>query len=166
VTAKTALLIMFVMWTVRCSSVAEPAPVTPRSDISHDLVLSPDGTKSIYSATISDGSEQLFLADADGRQPVQITFDGLRNHSPDWSPCGRLVLFVSDRDGDAEIFIMDADGSHQRQLTFNDHWDGQPTWSADGRQILFACKSGEDVEKFAITDGAGTFKLVDDRTQD
>ena len=158
-------LVICVLGVVNCSSETEPAPVTDPAGKPYDLGLSPDGTKSIYSAVTSDGGRQLFLADADGGQPVQITFVGVHNHSPAWSPCGCHILFVSDRDGDDEIFLMDADGGHQRQLTFNEHWDGSPAWSPDGRQILFSSKRDGNVELYAITDGAGTMRLEHSLTE-
>jgi TolB protein len=129
-------------------------PVTNDSSI-----LSPDGTKMVFPLVTSGGTQQLYLANSDGSHPVQITFEGDRNHSPAWSPCGRQILFVSDRDGDHEIFMMDADGSYQHQLTFNERWDGLPAWSPQGREILFASDQDGAVEMYAMTDGAGTIRV-------
>jgi TolB protein len=114
-------------------------------------MLSPKGTKMVFPLITSDGTQQLYLANNDSSHPVQITFEGHRNHSPAWSPCGRHILFVSDRDGDDEIFIMDADGSHQFQLTFNKYWDGIPAWSSDSWPILFGSYRDGSVEMVTMT---------------
>jgi Tol biopolymer transport system component len=133
-----------------------PNPVTNEGPI-----FSPDGTKMVFPLITSDGTQQLFLANSDGSEPVQITFEGHRNHSPAWSPCGGQILFVSDRDGDDEIFMMDADGSYQHQLTANEGWDGLPAWSPDGREILFTSDQKGTVERYVMTDGAGTITAAE-----
>ncbi len=171
------VLIIFILSTVGGGSLSElmlnledlGRVYTPHLVTDDTPVLSPSGTKMVFPLITSDGSQQLYLANSDGSNSVQITFEGDHNHSPAWSPCGRQILFVSDRDGDDEILIMDADGSHQHQLTYNESWDGLPTWSSDGREILFASDRDGAVEMYAITDGAGTIKLeelnrITDRT--
>jgi len=42
---------------------------------------------------------------------------GYNDFSPQFSPDGNKIVFVSDRDGNAEIYIMNADGSGQVNLT-------------------------------------------------
>ena len=157
--ARLWLLIVLILFKAGCSQTSEPVLNFEGLSNAHtqNLVtneapmLSPKGTEMVYPLITSDGTQQLYLANNDSRHPVQITFEGHRNHSPAWSPCGRHILFVSDRDGDDEIFIMDADGSHQYQLTFNKHWDGMPAWSPDGWPILFASDRDGSVEMVTTT---------------
>ena len=163
------LLIFLILAKAGYISTSEPAlnlegisNLYTRNLVTNDApILSPDGTKMVFSLITSDGTQQLHLADADGGNSVQITFEGHRNHSPAWSPDSRYILFISDRDGDDEIFIMDVDGGYQNQLTYNEYWDGPPAWSPDGREIFFASDRDGDVEMYAMTDGAGTIKVKD-----
>jgi Tol biopolymer transport system component len=72
--------------------------------------------------------------------PTQITFNNdvmSRNQTPQWSPDGEQIVFVSNRDGFYAIYIMNADGSNQQPLTRNPLGDYQPTWSPDGQYIAF-----------------------------
>jgi TolB protein len=56
---------------------------------------------------------------ADGSEEQWLT-GTLGNVSPDWSPDGSKIAFVSDRDANSEIYGMKADGTSQRRLTSND----------------------------------------------
>ena len=45
---------------------------------------------------------------ADGSNPVRLTFDNHPDQEPDWSPDGSKIVFDSNRDGNAEIWVMRA----------------------------------------------------------
>jgi dipeptidyl aminopeptidase/acylaminoacyl peptidase len=86
----------------------------------------------------------LFVVDASGGTPVQLT-DGEWNHgSGRWMPDGRTVVFQSLRVEDAErrwreshIYAVDVQTRAIRQLTQSRGPKGNPTPSPDGRLIAF-----------------------------
>ena len=89
---------------------------------------------------------EIYIMDADGENPRNLT-----NHPADygeasWSPDGRSIAFHSNQDGNLEIYVMDVDGKNLRNLTNNPATDAGPSWSPDGRSIAF--HSGRD-DKFA-----------------
>ncbi len=59
------------------------------------------------------------------------------NETPQISPDGSKLLFISTRDNDVEIYVMEVDGSHQKRLTHSKGEEGQASWSPDGNKILF-----------------------------
>jgi Tol biopolymer transport system component len=61
-----------------------------------------------------------------------------RNNSPQLSPDGSRIAFVSDRSGSWEIWTASADGSHPVELThFSGPMVGTPHWSQDMKWIAF-----------------------------
>jgi Tol biopolymer transport system component/DNA-binding winged helix-turn-helix (wHTH) protein len=71
-------------------------------------------------------------------RPV-VQLSDLWNHSPDLSPDGSRVVFVSTRSGGPELWIANADGSAPRQLTrFARAYIRQPRWSADGNRVVIS----------------------------
>lgn len=85
------------------------------------------------------GNMDIWVMNADGTNPVQLTNDPLPEVFPAWSPDGTKIAFVrgARMSGEQEIWVMKADGTRQRQLTFNREDDIMPTWSPDGRKIAF-----------------------------
>ncbi|MCL2682104.1 MAG: hypothetical protein FWE63_01295 [Bacteroidales bacterium] len=109
---------------------------------------SPQGDKIAYSASGEERSSQIFVANADGRNQKQLTFtvspriwpgwppDG--NGSPQWTPDGKKIVYVSHENEKSEIFIMNADGSAQTRLTKAEYNDNSPEITPDGKYILFS----------------------------
>jgi TolB protein len=105
----------------------------PESEVS----FSPDGRRMAFSSQ-RDGATNVFAADVDGSDEVQLTTVG-GNIQPAWSPDGTKIAFASSRDagGFFEIYVMDADGSDEVRLTNTSVRDLQPAWSPDGRRLVW-----------------------------
>jgi eukaryotic-like serine/threonine-protein kinase len=84
------------------------------------------------------GSNEIWVCDADGQNPVPITsFDGPDVGSPRWSPDGEQIAFDCLAPGHRDIYLVGVQGGKPRRLTGDDFDNVRPSWSRDGRWIYF-----------------------------
>jgi TolB protein len=127
-------------------------------------VYSPDGSKIAFVSARS-GRPQVWVMNADGSDPVQLTTDPApKGQVPDWSPDGSQIAYQSAATGNGDIYVMSADGSNQTRLTFTAQNEFGTSWSPDGGQIAFVRVLGPNVADRAIfvmnADGSGEYELA------
>jgi len=88
----------------------------------------------------------IFVADADGANLVQITDEPGYDAEGTMSRDGEWVVFTSARDGDLEIYKMRTDGSELTRLTDAPGYDGGPFFSYDGTKIVYRASHPEGDE--------------------
>lgn len=85
---------------------------------------------------------EIFLADANGKNPKQLTRFGCASFAPTFTPDGRKILFASNKhncDGRKfELFLMNLDGSGLEQITDFGGFVSFPEFSPDGKQLVFS----------------------------
>ena len=94
--------------------------------------------------TFSDGTDDVWVARADGSHARPVTRSPAMEFDPTWAPDGSRIAYrhqVGD-DGATEIFSIAADGSQVRRLTMNRVADWGPEWSPDGMSIAWNSMSG------------------------
>jgi Tol biopolymer transport system component len=94
----------------------------------------------------------IFMADADGSNVVQLTNSGKYDAEATISPLGDKIVFTSLRDGDPELYLMNLDGSEQKRLTFEKGYDGGAFFSADGSKIVFRASRPKSEQELADYD--------------
>jgi TolB protein len=83
-----------------------------------------------------DGTQQLFLMNADGSDIRRLSYGEGRYSTPVWSPRGDYIAFTKQLAGRFLIGVMRPDGSGERILTEGFHNEG-PTWAPNGRVLMF-----------------------------
>lgn len=125
------------LWVAPAGDAARAQQVTTGSGMDASISFAPDG-KLLYVSDTS-GNYDIWLMDADGKNPRQLTSDGGINMWPSVSPDNRYVIFGSNRGGNAgsfHIWRMNIDGSSPKQLTNGDaeYW---PVCSADSKWVIY-----------------------------
>jgi hypothetical protein len=103
--------------------------------------LSPDGSEIAY-IDAADGDWEVFIADADGKNPRKLTDNDAGDGLPSWSPDGQRIAFGSTRTGVRQIYVMGRDGKNLKQLTDEAHGARNPKFGPDGRVAYIAQQRG------------------------
>jgi eukaryotic-like serine/threonine-protein kinase len=78
-----------------------------------------------------------------------------------YSPDGKVIVYVAWASGNGEIWVCDSDGSHPLQLT---HLGGPaprfPRWSPDGLQVVFFANSRRQFDVYLISAHVGQLKQL------
>ena len=109
---------------------------TPMLDTSPQL--SPDGRRIAWRGKAS-GADEIWVADADGANPRQLTaMKALIAGSPRWSPDGLRIAYECRSTGESDIYVVPAAGGASVRLTHDLAADSVPSFSRDGRFLYFA----------------------------
>ena len=131
--------------------------------------ISPDGQSIIYASTHLDGDEcppkpdhsrgyvwalynsyEIFKADPDGSNIINLTNSPEYDAEGVFSPNGDKIIFTSLRTGDLELFMMDPDGGNVEQITDEPGYDGGAFFSFDGEWICWRASrpTGKELEDY------------------
>ena len=98
---------------------------------------SPDGRKLTFYRWATENRSSIWIANADGSEPRQITDETSMSLCPRWSPDGNKIVFSSNRDGHSAIYTVNPDGSGLQRIVYaNDADFYYPILSPDGTQLI------------------------------
>ncbi|MGH9327323.1 MAG: prolyl oligopeptidase family serine peptidase [Terriglobia bacterium] len=114
-------------------------------------------TRYMYRPTASEGLDpfndnrrlHIFLVDLRTKQVRQLTHGIHYEHSIDWSPDGKEILFVSNHEPNSDeffnydLFALNVSDGSIRRLTATEGCEYTPRWSPDGSKVVYlATKRG------------------------
>jgi TolB protein len=143
--------------------------VTRRVGYDGGAVFSPDGKTIVwragYPTTTADSADylnllaqhlvrpsrvELWVANADGSNPRQITHLGGANFAPSFHPDGKRIIFSSNYEtphsGNFDLYLVNLDGTGLTKITTAGTFDGFPMFSPDSRKLVWASNRNFKVE--------------------
>jgi DNA-binding winged helix-turn-helix (wHTH) protein len=112
--------------------------------------FSPDGKRIAYMSTRT-GQWQIWVSDADGSNPRQVSFTDSAG-TPRWSPDGHSIAFDAPYEGQTRIFVIKMDGNQQAHPIVKGL---VPSFSRDGKWIYFASDQTGDWQVWKVPAGGG-----------
>jgi len=126
-------------------------------------LISPDATKIAFRYTVT-GERQLWIVDAAGGWPIQLTFgNGISFFR--WAPDGEHLLVGRDANGNERegYYLISVDGTKEHQLLpLTDAFRAFGMFSTDGSQFLFSSteRNGLDFDIYVSDVASGKARLV------
>ena len=116
---------------------------------------------------------ELFVMNANGANPRQLTFNDVDDEDPAWSADGSRIVFARDLNPvrgrvNYDLFTIAADGTDERRLTDSRGVDDiQPNWSSRGRITFTSDRDGDDLEIYTMrADGSKVRRLTSNKLND
>lgn len=123
--------------------------------------FSPDGKKIVWRASRPQTPEEVkeykdllaqglvmptkmevFVANADGTNPQQVTKLGKANWAPAFAPDGKRIIFASNHESERgfpfNLYLVNLDGSKLERITHDGSFDAFPMFSPDGKKLIFS----------------------------
>ena len=114
-----------------------PRPFISSTRIDFNPQLSPDGTRIAFESSRS-GSTEIWVANSDGSNPMQVTYvGGPLTSAARWCPDGQRIIFNSRAGGQSDIYVVSANGGKPRRLTDEPSMEDMPSLSRDGHWFYF-----------------------------
>jgi len=112
-------------------------------------------TRIVFRRKVTPASSDIFMVDGDGfglRRLTQeaATDDSAIVMSPDLSPDGRRLLYVSYRTGKPVVYERDLTTGSERVISSSGQINVTPVYSPDGRRVLFGRTEGDHTELFEM----------------
>lgn len=134
--------------------------------------VSPDGKKVAYTVSSAvmteDKSEfvsQIWVANTDGSQAVQLTYAEKSSENPQWSPDGKMLAFISSRSSKSNLYVLRLVGGEAEQLTDVKSSVGNFGWSPDGRSIAFVMRDAPTDDEEKNNKGKDDWRWIDENVK-
>ena len=123
--------------------------------------INPDGSKMAFSF-----QGDIWVANADGSNPIRLTIHEAYESMPVWSPDGKEIAFTGTRFGSNDIYVINAQGGTPKRLTYHSTNDALPTWTNDNNLLFITNRVYRQIERsgevYKISAKGGTPYRVSD----
>lgn len=146
-------LILMCMCIFVCTQCTNPVEVIPLDGRGGGIIA-------FYSERDGNSAE-IYIMNADGSAETRLTHNKCQDLTPDLSPDGSHLVFISNRDGRVDIYQMNTNGSGVIRLTNTVAEDAYPFYSYDGSKIVYSSKQGGNWEIYLMdADGSNQTRIT------
>jgi len=89
----------------------------------------------------------LEVADQDGYNPRPLLSSTDPIMSPDWSPDGKKIAYVSFENKQSSIYVQDVATGERHLMTQYPGINGAPSWSPDGHKLALVLSKGDTIDQ-------------------
>lgn len=132
---------------------AGKTPVAPSTARDYFPAWSPSGRRIAFLSDRS-GAIELWMADADGGRPRQVTRGAVLLSPPRWSSDGRLA-YAARVESESDVFVIDTEGAEPRRVVLPGSNEAHPAWSPDGRWLYVRSDRGGQENIWRVPVGGG-----------
>ncbi|MBV9242933.1 MAG: PD40 domain-containing protein [Acidobacteria bacterium] len=110
----------------------------------------PNGKRLLFSRPSADRkTSDIYSVNLDGTGLTQMTRDSGKNSTPEMSPNGKKIAFISTRESEKyQLYVMDADGRNVKRLITDEKVAiFNPQWSPDNKTIVYYAEKGDQKDQ-------------------
>jgi TolB protein len=122
--------------------------------------ISPDGTR-VAMILSKAGSPDLYVANIDGSNLVQLTKTKEDESSPAWSADGTKICFASRVNERRALYVIPSSGGSMLRVRTDGALNpSEPDWSPDGKTIAFTSQNRSGFEIWSVPADGGTAEFL------
>jgi len=110
----------------------------------------PFDTRIAYVSTGSGRFKEIYVANMDGSERVQLTKNRTINLSPSWSPNGRTLLYTSFKDSKPRVYQLDLSSGKDSIFSSRSGLNLGGSWSSDGKTIALSLERRGNVDVYLL----------------
>lgn len=133
------------------------------------------GEKGVFSTRLafvtqmknSDGSKRfaLQISDADGANPRTVLQSTQPILSPNWSPDGDRLTYVTFENGKAEVYVQELRSGRRNSVASFQGLNSAPAWSPDGKKLALTLSKSGNPEIYILELATGKLSRVTHNSQ-
>jgi TolB protein len=133
--------------------------------LSDEIIFAVTGEQGISQTKIAfiskrTGNKELYMADYDGFNEVQLTRNGSITLSPAWSPFGDEIVFTSFQEGKPDLYMLDIAKRTVREYLSYPGMNSAAAWSPDGKEIAVTLSKDGNPEIYVIDFWTGKMRRL------